>query len=538
VSFDDHGADLVRALRQQAIEALKSATATGIVDRASLPHDERPTSDQIIDWCELELGIKLRAVPRVLAIFRVALAAFNHKQMLRLVVLGPRGGGKTKLTAIIELVAYRWFGYDWHNLGGSFDQASLCYSYIMAAHASSPRLRNYTASSTARLTRSRSGARIKVAAASQAAVRGPHPVGPSGGGGLTLDEAAIIPDAIIDAAKGQLTSADPSALIQLSTMGDQQAGRFWELIQNPKAAGYRFEQFDIFDVVKRCPYDCKTTCPVREHFAQDYYEGPSDARQLIHKAYCGGRAHDVDGWVPVDEIAQQWKENPRSTFERELMGRAVSVVGSVYDPTLLDAACLPPRALSKEPEQHRRRFMAVDKFVGIDWGFAGECAIVYLIRLRDTLIAYRWEFFTRERFQVIREHVLARCFEERVEVILADSANPSDNEELAEMSSKLATERKLDWNPKVLPVVFSKWKAYGIGEVRRRLEQGLLKFATVFGSETVVAHDRALAYLKGYHTDKNGIPVKVDDHGPDALLCAVIGSATSFRAATSFVGSK
>jgi hypothetical protein len=370
--------DLLRDMQRGAADVIRRARESGITAQPSLPHDERPTSDQIIDWCEQELGIRLRTVPRVLAIFRVALGAFNHKQMLRLVVLGPRGGGKTKLTAAIELVAYRWFGYDWQNIGGSLEQAALCYSYIAGAHLTSRKLQAYTTSTHARRTISKTGAKIAVSAASQTSVRGPHPVGPSGGGGVTLDEAAIIPDDICDAAKGQLTSANPSALIQLSTMGEQQVGRFWELIQDPKVAGYRLEKFDIFDVAKRCPYDCATTCPVPKHFAQDYYEGPADARTLVHKAYCGGRAHDVDGWVPVDEIAQQFREaGGRATFERELMGKASSIVGHVYDPTLLHAAVLPPRWLSKDPESHRRRFLALDKYVGCASGSAGRrrCAM-------------------------------------------------------------------------------------------------------------------------------------------------------------------
>lgn len=93
-----------------------------------------PTSDDsMIAWCESELGIKLRGVPKVLAVFLEALHAFQKRERLRLAVLGPRGGGKTKLTAAIELVAYRWFGYSWQNVGGSLAQSQLCYAYVRDA---------------------------------------------------------------------------------------------------------------------------------------------------------------------------------------------------------------------------------------------------------------------------------------------------------------------------------------------------------------------------------------------------------------------
>jgi len=520
--------DCARAVAAAIRDARKDADAS----KRGVEVDE----DFVVSWVEREIGIKLRSVPKVLEIFLVAVRAFVGRRLLRLAVIGPRGGGKTKLVAALELVAYRWFGYSWQNVGGSLEQAAKCYEYVNEAHQTSPELSGFTRTSHARETRSFTGGTIGINAASQHSVRGPHPVGPTGAGGLTLDEAALIDDSICDAAKGQLTSANPSALIQLSTMGEAQTGRFWELLQDPKRLGYKMMSFDIFDVVSRCQYDCATTCPAKAHFAEDYYEGEGATRRMVHSAYCGGRAHDVDGWISIDEVAQHFAEYPRSTFERELLGRATDVVGHVYDPRLIDERSLPPKWLSQNHEQHRRRFLALEKAIGIDWGFAGECAICYVLRLKDSLLVYDWEFFTRERFQVIREHVLQRCFSEKIETVLADSANPSDNEELAEMFSKHANERGVDWNPRVLPVVFSKWKAYGVGEVRRRLEQQQLYFASGFGGELVVAHERAMRYLKAYKADEYGRPIKVDDHGPDALLCACIGFATSFRSTTSFVG--
>jgi len=492
--------------------------------------------DSMVTYAEQELRVNLRGVPTVLEIFTEVITAFQQRRRLRLAVLGPRGGGKTQLAAAIELIAYRWFGYSWQNVGGSLEQAKLCYSYVKGAHANSQDLSRYTVSCEAHDTRSRKGDTISISAASQTSVRGPHPVGSGGGGGLTLDEAAIIPDDICDASKGQLMSARPSALIQLSTMGERQVGRFWDLLEDPERVGYTLKKFDVFDVAAKCPYDCKTTCPVKDHFAEDFYSGAGDARQLVHKAYCGGRALETRGWIEVDEIAQHWRELGRESFERELLGKSAGAVGHVYDPILLKQAELPPRWLSKRPEEHRRRFLALDKAIAIDWGYASQCAICYVLRLRDALLVFDWELFDHERFQVIRNHVLKRCFNERIETVLADSANPSDNEELAEMFSLESIRRRLDWNPRVLPVVFSRWKAYAVGETRRRLEKELLKFATEFGGAPVVEHERAMRYLREYHTDRFGQFVKEDDHVPDALAMACVGFATSFRAATTFIG--
>jgi hypothetical protein len=486
--------------------------------------------DSMVDYAERELGVTLRGVPKVLAVFVEAIQAFQRRERLRLAVLGPRGGGKTKLTAAIELVAYRWFGYSWQNVGGSLEQAKLCYSYVKEAVTESSDLAKFTVSTQVQDTRSRKGDSISVSAASQTSVRGPHPVGSGGGGGLTLDEAAIIPDDICDAAKGQLTTANPSALIQLSTMGETQAGRFWDLVSDPSARGYKLMTFDVFDVARRCKYDCATTCPVKEHFANDCYEGSGETRQLLHKAYCAGKAHETDGWIDVDEIAQQFRELDRGAFERELMGKAVASVGAVYDPVLLDAAVIGSKALAKDPDDHERRFQLLEKAVSIDWGYSGQLAVVYAIRLRDALLIYRWDTFTAERFSVVREHVLERCFAEHIEAIYPDAANPSDNDELHHRADRLAQEKGLDWSPRVFPVVFSKWKPFLLGEVRRRLEQGLLKFARGWGGRKVAGLDSALRALKAYRYDDSGRPIKVNDHIPDALGMVCVGFSPAFRA--------
>ena len=529
--------DLNPAAERDYLQGLLEAISAGALDVAAERAGTGPDNSDaaIVEWCEREVGIKLHTVPKVLDVFLTAIRAFRDHKVLRLAVLGPRGGGKTKLTAVIELVAYRWFGYDWQNVGGSLQQAHLCYQYIRDAHYRSGDLARFTARTQASETRSHAGGRIAVSAASQTSVRGPHPVGPSGGGGLTLDEAAIIPDDICDAAKGQLTSAAPSALIQLSTMGEKQTGRFWELLESSAAKGYTLKSFDIFDVAKRCQYDCATTCPVKQHFADDFYSGSGATRQLAHKAYCGGKAHDVDGWVDIDEIAQHWRESGPTTFERELMGRSTAVVGHVYDPRLIEEARVKGKALSKDPDQHRERFQLLEKAVGLDWGFAGECALVYVFRMRDALVTYRSEFFTRERFSKVREHLLKTCFEERIESIYADAASPNENEELSNMGAEMAEARGIDWSPRVFPVAFGKWKSYGLGEVKRRLESSLLKFAPDFGGVKDEGFDRAMRYLRAYHTGKDGMPVKVDDHYCDALLCACAGFSQSFRAQTQFV---
>lgn len=488
-----------------------------------------PISDeQAVVYAESAFGIKLRSVPAVLDVFLTAIRSFRNRERLRLVVVGPRGGGKTKLAAVIQAMAWRHFGYEWVNVGGSLSQARLCFEYVRDAILDTPDLSAFAQQPVIQSSiKSVGGAKMIVCAASETSVRGPHPRGPSGGGGQTLDEAGIMEDAIVMAARGQLTSADPSALIELSTMSERQDGNFNDLVTHPADKGFQLRRYTAFDVAKRCGYDCATTCPVKAHFADDYYRESSVGAELVHKAYCGGRAHEVDGWIDVDEIAQHWKDSDRDTFERELIGLSTKSVGQIYDPILLDELSPDELLIGADIAQHNRRFAALEKTVGIDWGFSSQAAMVYAVRLKDAAVVYRWDFASSTRYSVLRDQIKERVFADRIASIYCDAANPSDNEELELLLRKEADRLDLP-APAVHPVAFGEWKMYGIGEIRRRVEKGLIRFPRTFGAEPVANWEPAMRYLKNYRADDKGKPIKKDDHGPDSLLCALIGWSSAW----------
>lgn len=536
------------------------------------------SDDDMVRWAESEIvshqgdRLKLAEVPTVRAIWLYFVQCFRDGVAIRAAILGPRGGGKTFLAAALQVLAARWYGGSTTNLGGSKEQAARCYAHITRTVQTIPGaaypgfsgdVSQHVLSSILSKTVFVDRAEIEVLAASMKSVRGAHPKGPKGLGVIVIDEAALVEDSVVDAAKKQVVTADPSAIVQLSTMGELQTGSWWKLTRNPKKAGYRMFRYDIFDVAARCPYDCETSCPVKEHFAEDYYEDLGGGRRkFVHKAYCGGKAHEVDGHVTVDEIKRQWDDSDRLSFERELMGWSSENVGAVYDGDLIDKAIADDVWLDRgrDPDQHWRRFLLCDKAAGMDWGFSSpsQTAIAWGLRFRDKIIVYRWQFWSGERYSTIRGIVAETCFEERVATVRPDGAQASDNDELAALVSEgndhyrelaragfdrvtkahkngagagpqelrtflghaLEDDEEPDaWDVAVEPVNFGTEKTYGIGEVRRRLEHGTIVFAKRFGGEPVPNHERAMEYLRAYHYDENGKPVKRDDHGPDGLLC-------------------
>ncbi len=497
------------------------------------------SDDDMLDFAEFELGVKIRPVPVIKQIFLTIVEDARKKRIIRDAILGPRGGGKTRLAATIALVLYRFFGYDIQNIGGSMKQAQVCYGYVREAHDQSKMMASFLLKEqTMTETRSKDGNKIQVCGASDTSIRGPHPGGENQGGLLIIDEVAVVKDQHVDAAKGQLTSANPSACIQLSTMGEVQTGRWHELIEDPTHHGYRFHQFDIFDVAKTCPYDCATSCP-EKGFAKDIYQDiEGEDPPLIHKAYCNGRAHNSDGWITVDEIKMQYDELPRESFEREHLGFNTSMVGKVFDPLLMNACSVESINLGKDADAHRANLKKMEKAVGHDWGWSGMAASCYVVRWRRALIVYRWEMWDHVQFEKIGRHIIDTAYEEQIEAILADAAEPSANDAMRE-SSDVKGERVYhrtgeEFYAQVGSVPFGVWKKYGYGEIRRRMERvdhnrPLLLFPKLFGGAPVPGYDKAMSMLRAHKRKDDGMPAKIDDHPSDALMCAVLPFSRRWR---------
>jgi hypothetical protein len=488
-----------------------------------------PTSvESMVDWLEQEVGLIVRQVPKVDRILRDLIGDLQARRVVRVLVIGPRGGGKTMLAAAIQLLSLRFYGASWTSIGGSLEQATRLFAHVRAAITRSADLQGFITEALATRIVAKNGATITVHAASEKSIRGQHPRGPSGAGGIVLDEAALIEDRIVDAAIPQVASADPSMILQLSTLGELQSGRFWELIQDHEARGYRIYEFGVFDVTTRCPFDCATTCPVPA-FAKDEVREDSRGRVTsIRKALCAGKAHETNGWLNIMEVAQQYKDLSREAFQREFLGSSSTRVGAVYNAEDIDACIHPGGMFSRtgDLEQHHDRFRTLQKSCGVDWGFSSEAWAVYMVNLHDVLVVYRFEWWSHVRLSEISRHLVNRIFDERIDCVLPDAAMPSENMELLQMIRDREYAPQPgdveDHSCRVLPVKFGVHKTVGIGEIRRRLENRLIRFPRKFGNEPVLNFDRAIRLLKAYHLDANGIPAKTADHFPDALLAGVL----------------
>lgn len=251
----------------------------------------------------------------------------------------------SKGVSFIEFFLWMILDFEAINLGGSELQAANVYDYLIGYIEAHPDFRNLLKGETkVSESKTKTGAWIKVLAASSKSVRSPHAGGIrvvdgvpiKRGGLLVIDEEAECDPDIVETALGTINTAMPSVNCRASTFHNE-FGSFASVVDNAEDMGFTTFRWDIFDVCAGCK--CKgDKCESEEQcFREDHIEKVTDPDtgiiedRLIHKAYCGGRARWAEGWVPYEEIVTFWKRIKRNhtKFEIEQMGSRPSSSGFV-----------------------------------------------------------------------------------------------------------------------------------------------------------------------------------------------------------------
>jgi len=93
-------------------------------------------------------------------------------------------------------------------------------------------------------------------------------------------------------------------------------------------------------------------------------------------------------------------------------------------------------------------------------------------------------------------------------VVYSDSSHPFNNLELENAGFDIYREGK------TMGVIFSKWKEFGIGNLNKYFQHNKIAL--------LKSMDKLYNCLQNYHRDKTGKPIKKNDHGPDALMIALL----------------
>lgn len=428
------------------------------------------------------------------AVIRKAYAQIWSGKYPRVIIKAPRGGGKSKLLGTI--------GFDlWYlkqrkvvNMGGSAVQATIVYNYfkdycdIDASVANSVKGKPKVSMTTAE-----EGHYFSSVTASTKQTRGKHP------DVFISDETCETSDELVHSALPMVDSSQNPLVIMASTF-HKIYGIFQETWDSAEERGYLRIQWDIFDVTKPFPADYFENGILPDGTKVSTINGIEKLRIHAH-----GRTGDPQGWVPIENIIQAWREKPTDDwFEVEYMGSRPSADGLVLKPEDID------RSIFDSATDMRYNFVkGATVVMGIDWGFSSMTATTEMMAHKDRVVVMigNKNYHQVSSEEIIKE-VVQKVKEKGIRFIYADSAGKFENVALQNALIK----EKLPC--KVIEVVFSKEKEGMLGNLRAHFEQGKIKIAKNF----LEAFWQFKRYRYQEGTDK---PVKKDDHIPDSTMCAL-----------------
>lgn len=252
------------------------------------------------------------------------LTAWIYDRPALSVVHGPRGGGKSYLSALATHVDS--LRYDLHEtkiLGGSLAQSKQVY---VALHDFDREQPGDVATFTAERARYLTGSEISILAASPKSVRGPHV--PT----LRLDEVDEIPEDLRDAAMGMcMEKHGVRASVSMTSTWHNVAGPMGRLKEQAEASGGKipWHSFCVFEVLERCPEsrsgprleNCPS-CPIQRWCHEDRDNHPARLP----------KAKRSNGHYTIDSLIQKASLVSLRAFESDYLCRRPRADG-VWFPT-------------------------------------------------------------------------------------------------------------------------------------------------------------------------------------------------------------
>lgn len=380
-------------------------------------------------------------------------------------------------------------------MGGSLVQAEIVYNYFGECAAIHPSILSEEIVGTVTMTetQARAGHTFSCVTASPKQVRGKHP------DTLISDETCETSDELMESALPMVNDS-PNPMVVMASTFHKIFGIFAETWDNAEERGYLRIQWDIFDVMQSFPANAWEEGLLRDGTPIRNIGGIEKL-----KAMSTGRCGDPEGWIPLENVIQAWREKPsESWFEVEYMGSRPSTEGLVLKPEDVDRA-----VYDSSVETKYKYVTGATVVIGIDWGFSSMTAVTEVMGWKDQVCVLLDNVnYTQTESEIIIKDVVQKVKDHGIRFIYADSAGKFEN---AALQSALARE---NLPCKVVEVVFSKEKEGMLGNLRAHFERSKMKLPKKFRD--------AYYQLKNYRyqegTDK---PVKKDDHVPDSLMCAL-----------------
>ncbi|MBK9471831.1 MAG: hypothetical protein IPO18_06040 [bacterium] len=417
----------------------------------------------------------------------------------------PRGGGGSLAAAILIWLMMVYRQKSFLDMAGSGEQAKRVYEYVSQFWFCVPGVAEALLDGDPLLseTRLKSGVTLSCVPASEKAARGKHVAG------FVADEScqedARVGKVLQAALQGALS--EPNFTIVLLSTFHVPFGFFQEAWDQAEERGFARYKWDVYDCMVPCSVGledataddphalryCRRECPLTECVPD------RDAEGLVtgeHYEGCQGRARASAGHLSRDNVIKAKMLN-RGTdvwaVEHECKRPTAS--GMVYDAERVQAAVVPRDEIEAPTGTVRRA-------VGIDWG---RFAVAVLAeRAVDHVVVRECRIFDSKTIGDLVQYLVELRARVGDFVVYGDAENAYGNLDCRNAGFE------------VVPVPFNKMKEGGIENLARYFNHGKLKIADDGHLKTMIRQ------LLRYRRNEAGRIVKEDDHGPDALMCAML----------------
>ena len=231
-------------------------------------------------------------------------------------VLGPRGGGKSYLSALHTHMVSRWNpGHETRILGGSLSQSEQVYRALAEVSGHGWAARGPADEAIAKLLKDRAlyknGSEVQILAASSTSVRGPHV------SSLKLDEVDEIDPELREAAMGMCMNRRgmPASVLMTSTW-HKLGGPMEGLMERAEGGDFPLYRFCIFEVLEHCPASRSgkglekcPACPLMKWCHSDRDRHPEGLP----------KAKRSNGHYAIDALIQKVRSTSLRTFEADYL---------------------------------------------------------------------------------------------------------------------------------------------------------------------------------------------------------------------------
>lgn len=417
----------------------------------------------------------------------------------------PRGGGGSLAAAVLIWLMMVYRHKSFIDMAGSGEQAKRVYEYTTQFWYCVPGLAEAVLEKDPlqSLTQLKNGVSLSCVPASEKAARGKHVAG------FVADESCQEDPRVgrILQAAVQGVLSEPNFTIVLLSTFHVPFGFFQESWDQAVERGFKRYRWDVYDCMARCQVGieeataldpqaldyCRRECPLTDT-VPDFNAAGKQVGE--HFSGCNGRARTTCGHLSRDNVIKAKLLN-RGTdvWEVEHECKRPRAGGVIYDPEKVQQAVVPVAEVARPGG-------AVRRAVGIDWG---RFAVAILAeRAGDHILIPEARIFDSRPISDLVQYLHDLRGRIGDFVVYADAENAYGNLDCRNAGFE------------VVPVPFNKYKDEGIENISRYFEHGKIKIADSGDLQRVVRQ------LLRYHRDESGRIVKKDDHGPDALLCAML----------------